>query len=52
MVGNKVRTLINENMDKGSYNINFDATGLATGVYIYRLEANGLMFSKKMMFVK
>jgi len=52
MVGNKVRTLVNENMNKGSYNINFDATGLATGVYIYRLEANGLMFSKKMMFVK
>ncbi len=52
MVGNEVRTLVDERMDKGSYNIDFDATGLATGMYVYRLETNGLMFSKKMMFVK
>ncbi|MBL7067401.1 MAG: T9SS type A sorting domain-containing protein [Candidatus Marinimicrobia bacterium] len=52
MVGNEVRTLVDEKMDKGSYNIDFDATGLATGMYVYRLETNGLMFSKKMMFVK
>jgi len=52
MVGNEVRTLVDERMDKGSYDIDFDATGLATGVYIYRLETNGLIFSKKMMFIK
>ncbi|MBL7067399.1 MAG: phosphodiester glycosidase family protein [Candidatus Marinimicrobia bacterium] len=52
MVGNEVRTLVDERMDKGSYNIDFDAAGLATGMYVYRLETNGLMFSKKMMFVK
>ena len=52
MLGNEVRTLVDERMDKGSYNIDFDATGLATGMYVYRLETNGLMFSKKMMYVK
>jgi len=52
MLGNEVRTLVDERMDKGSYNIDFDAAGLATGMYVYRLETNGLMFSKKMMFVK
>lgn len=52
MLGNEVRTLVNENVKAGSYNINFDATGLATGMYIYRMETKGMMFSKKMMFVK
>ncbi|MCK4715382.1 MAG: T9SS type A sorting domain-containing protein, partial [Candidatus Marinimicrobia bacterium] len=52
MVGNEVRTLVDEKMDKGSYNIDFDATGLATGMYVYRLETKGQTLSKKMMFIK
>ncbi len=37
VLGREVRTLVNENLHAGSYEVTFDATGLASGVYFYRL---------------
>jgi len=36
----------------GNYTYRFDATNMATGLYIYRLEVNGQMVSKKMTYLK
>jgi hypothetical protein len=45
-------TLVNKNMDEGRYDIPFDATGLATGTYFYRLKVDGQLMTKSMTLVK
>ena len=36
----------------GTYPVNFDATGLASGIYFYQLQANGVNLVKKMNLMK
>ena len=50
--GSEVMTLVNKNMDEGRYDIPFDATGLATGTYFYRLKVDGQLMTKSMTLVK
>jgi hypothetical protein len=52
ILGREVSTLINENKSAGNYWVNFDASGLASGMYIYRLTAGDYTASKKMMLLK
>jgi len=53
MLGRKVSALVNENLSSGSYSVNFDASFLATGTYIYRLSVNNEVISaKKMVLIK
>jgi len=52
VLGNEVATLIREEMQPGEYNIHFDASGLASGVYYYTLKAGAFMSTKKMMVLK
>jgi len=53
MLGRKVSALVNENLSSGSYSVNFDASFLATGTYIYRLSVNNEVISaKKMILIK
>lgn len=52
LLGQEIKTLINRNMEAGNYSIDFDAEGLFSGVYIYRLEANGMALTKKMTYLK
>jgi len=52
MLGKEVQTLVNSRVTSGNYQVQFDASNLATGVYIYRLETEGQTLSKKMMFLK
>ena len=40
-MGQKVATLVDEAKVAGHYNVRWDATGHASGMYYYRLEANG-----------
>lgn len=51
-VGQEVATLINEFKPAANYKINFNASNLTTGVYFYRLEANNLLQTKKMLLIK
>ncbi len=51
-IGEEVRTLVNSVMAKGTYNINFNAAGLSSGMYFYRLESGNNVQIKKMMFLK
>lgn len=52
VLGRRVNTLVNEHHTAGSYSVNFDAARLASGVYIYRLEAGDVMRTRRMMLVK
>ncbi len=52
LLGQEVRTLINRNMEAGNYSVDFNAEGLFSGIYIYRLEANGMTLTKKMTYLK
>lgn len=52
MLGQHVSTLVNETRSPGWHDVNFDASGLSSGFYMYRLEANGFVETRQMMFVK
>ena len=38
VLGNEVATLINENVEAGKHTINFDASNLTSGMYIYKIQ--------------
>lgn len=52
VLGNEVSELVNKNQEVGSYDVNFDASKLASGLYIYTLKAGKFNLSKKMMLLK
>ena len=52
ILGNEIVTLVNENKEAGFYNIDFDASKLNSGVYIFQLKASDFVMSKKMISVK
>lgn len=53
MLGRKVQTLVNERRPAGFHITTFDATGLSSGVYFYRLESGStLIDTKKMLLLK
>ncbi|MDP3149133.1 MAG: T9SS type A sorting domain-containing protein, partial [Ignavibacteria bacterium] len=52
MLGKEVRTLVNEQKEMGRYTVQFDASSLASGMYVYRLRANDYTSTKKMLLLK
>jgi hypothetical protein len=52
VLGQKVAELVNSNMNAGNYKVDFDASKLSTGVYIYRLTTPTQSISKKMSLLK
>jgi hypothetical protein len=52
ILGREVAVLVNERKAPGRYEVTFDASGLASGVYFYRLEAGGFVSVKNMTLVK
>jgi hypothetical protein len=52
MLGREVKTLVNDIKTKGKYSVSFDASNLASGIYIYRIKANGFSSIKKMILTK
>ena len=51
-LGREVKSLINEEQSAGSYNVNFDGNGLASGVYYYSLESGNFKKTLKMLLIK
>ncbi len=51
-IGQEVSTLVNQDMDAGSYEVNFNASDLASGVYFYRIQTANYSESKKMILIK
>jgi hypothetical protein len=52
MLGREVAVLVNEKRPPGLYREAFDASGLASGVYFYRLVAGGAVATKKLVIIK
>lgn len=52
VLGNEVSTLLNATQDAGSHEVDFNASELASGMYIYTLKAGTVSLSKKMMLLK
>lgn len=52
LLGRQVATLVDENRAAGSYKVTFNAAGLSSGVYIYRLESAGQVLTNRMTLLK
>jgi hypothetical protein len=52
ITGREVSEPVNSQLSAGIYNVDFDASALTSGVYFYRLGAEGFSETKKMVLVK
>jgi hypothetical protein len=52
ILGKEVATLVNENKEAGYYKVNFNASKLSSGIYVYKLTGNNVNISKKMILMK
>jgi len=52
MIGEEVATLVNTNLNPGTYKYVFDASGLTSGIYFYTLKTDNFSETKKMILVK
>ncbi len=52
VLGNEVSTLVNDNFNAGQYDISFNASRLASGVYFYTINAGSFTQTRKMMLLK
>ncbi len=52
LLGREVAVLVNEKKAPGTYEVNFDGSGLASGVYLYRLSAGSYVQTRKMVLVR
>jgi hypothetical protein len=51
-MGREVATLVNKEQSAGSYEVQFDADNLGSGVYFYQLQSGGFVESRKMVLIK
>lgn len=52
ILGREVKTLVNENLKAGEYEVSFNAAGLPSGVYFYMLKTQEFTETKKMVLIK
>ena len=52
ILGNEIKTLVDEEKSVGTYEVEFDATGLPSGIYFYSLNAGNYIETKKMVLMK
>ncbi len=52
ILGREVSTLVNEELQQGTYERTLDATALASGIYTYRLQAAGLSQTRRLVLLK
>ena len=52
ILGNEITTLVNEEKPSGSYEVEFNATSLPSGIYFYQLLAGSFVETKKMILMK
>jgi hypothetical protein len=52
LLGEKVATLVNDNMKAGSYDVNFNASQLSSGIYFYSIESGEFKAVRKMILMK
>ncbi len=52
VLGNEIATLVNQEKPAGNYEVKLDATGLPSGIYLYKLQAGSFVETKKMVLMK
>jgi hypothetical protein len=52
LLGEEAASLVYEYKTQGEYNVTFDGTNLASGVYFYKLEMGNNTATKKMVLIK
>ncbi len=52
VLGKEVKALVDENKPAGNYTVDFNASGLASGIYFYRMQTNGFSTVRKMILLK
>lgn len=52
ILGKEISTLVNEEKSAGTYEVEFNAKGLSSGMYFYKLESAGFVEVKKMIVLK
>ena len=52
VLGNEVATLVNEERTAGSYEVDFNAAGLSSGIYFYKLQAGSYTQTRKMILLR
>jgi len=52
MLGREVSVLVDERKDAGVHEVKFDGSNLASGVYLYRLQAGDFVQARKLVVVR
>ena len=52
LTGKEVSSLVNENLNIGTYGVDFNAAALTSGIYFYTLNTENFSETKKMMLIK
>jgi len=52
LLGQEVATLVNEVRPAGNYQVRFNASGLASGIYLYKLQSGNLIRTMKMLLLR
>jgi len=52
VLGNEITTLVNEEKPAGSYEVEFNASSLASGLYFYTLQTGNFIQTKKMVLMR
>jgi hypothetical protein len=52
LLGQEVATLVNQNQNAGNYVVNFNASSLSSGIYMYRIQADNTSLTRKMVVLK
>jgi len=52
LIGQKVVTLVNKRQPPGRYQVEWDASGFASGVYYYKIESGNFVQTHKMVYLK
>jgi hypothetical protein len=52
VLGNEVATLVNEHREAGSYEVEFDASKLSSGTYLFKLQSGSFVETKKMTLLR
>lgn len=52
LIGQKVVTLVDKELNTGVYEVEFDGSNLVSGIYLYRIQAGSFVSVKKMLLLK
>jgi cyanophycinase len=52
VLGREIKTLVNTVQQPGNYRVTFEASGLPSGTYLYRLTADGVVLTRNMILLK